>query len=203
MPDILSVIELADKLGVIQAVKGKLMRQPDPAADKLVTVLEELSKIYLAIETEMVRYLGLSFDPTQNLAEERGLLLTLEGGQVEARINEARGHCQKIENIYGRYLDPWFQRVLSPTESGLLRELFNQLNSADDGMVCSLNTVGQWLTAAASETLNLVDANKYDEANTKIKTARREMLSSRQATTKALSDLRKHQAEFIDMSEAL
>ena len=39
MPDILSVIELADKLGVIQAVKGKLMRQPDPAADKLVTVL--------------------------------------------------------------------------------------------------------------------------------------------------------------------
>lgn len=40
------LVDTADRLGVIDAVKTKLVKQPDPAAAKLVTVLEELSKIY-------------------------------------------------------------------------------------------------------------------------------------------------------------
>jgi hypothetical protein len=200
MPDIISVIELADKLGIIQVVKGKLMRQPYPAADKLVTVLEELSKIYLAIDTELVRYLSLTFDPSGGLAEERAVLLTLEGGLVETRIGEARGHCQKIANIYTLYLDPWFHNILSPDEAEAIGDLFNQLSISDVGMVASLNAVGKWLTSVASNTLDLVDAKKYDEANAEIKAARRDVLPSRLAITKVLSDLRQLQAEFIGVS---
>lgn len=37
------VLDLADKLGVIHAVKGKLIREPDAAAKKLAHVLDELS----------------------------------------------------------------------------------------------------------------------------------------------------------------
>ena len=40
------ILNLADKLGVIETLKAKLLRQPQPAADKLVAVLGELSKIY-------------------------------------------------------------------------------------------------------------------------------------------------------------
>ena len=36
------ILDLADKLDIIQTVSGKLLRQPDPAADKLVAVLGEL-----------------------------------------------------------------------------------------------------------------------------------------------------------------
>jgi hypothetical protein len=39
------ILDLADKLDIIKTVKAKLLRQPDPAADKLVAVLGELSKI--------------------------------------------------------------------------------------------------------------------------------------------------------------
>ena len=39
------LVDTADGLGAIEAVKRKLVKQPDPAAAKLVTVLEELSKI--------------------------------------------------------------------------------------------------------------------------------------------------------------
>lgn len=47
--DAKDLLDVADKLGIIQAVKGKLVKQPDPAADKLVTALEELSKIHTQI----------------------------------------------------------------------------------------------------------------------------------------------------------
>lgn len=34
------LVDVADKLGILQAVKGKLVRQPDPAAEKLITTFE-------------------------------------------------------------------------------------------------------------------------------------------------------------------
>jgi len=47
------LLDTASKLGAIEAVKRKLVMQPDPAAAQLVTVLEELSKIYGAMEEEL------------------------------------------------------------------------------------------------------------------------------------------------------
>ncbi len=47
------LVALADKLGVIHAVKDKLVKQPDPAADKLITALEELAKVFEALNTEI------------------------------------------------------------------------------------------------------------------------------------------------------
>jgi hypothetical protein len=43
------LLDTASKLGAIEAVKRKLVNQPDPAAAQLVTVLEELSKISGAV----------------------------------------------------------------------------------------------------------------------------------------------------------
>ena len=99
------LVEVSDKLGLIHAVKSKLVRQPDPAADHLLAVLEEILKIYLAFEAELARYLSLTLEPAE-IAEERKTLVELEGGQVSARMAGARGHCGKIYNIYRRYLTP-------------------------------------------------------------------------------------------------
>jgi hypothetical protein len=44
MRDLKSLVDLADQLGIIEAVKTKLLRQPDAAADSLVVVLGELSE---------------------------------------------------------------------------------------------------------------------------------------------------------------
>jgi len=200
MFDFFKVIDLAEQFGVLQAVKNKLIRQPDPAADKLVVVLEEVSKIYGAIEAELVKYLSLSFAVGDDFGDERTVLLALEGGQVSARINEARGHCHKIENIYVRYLDPWFGRVLSSAEQTMTRDLFSRFGRSDWMMVDDLQKVGEWLSKEASETLNLVDAGSLDDANKRVRTARKDLLPVRQALGKAMGDLRQLQAEFIQAS---
>lgn len=201
MFDIGTIIDLADKLGIIQALKAKLLRQPDKAADKLVLVLDELSKVYTAIEAELVRYLSLHFDPSEGLQEDRATLLTLEGGQLESRVSEARGHCHKISTIYYKYLDSWFHRALNPDEARMLKEVFDDLGNADSGMLFVLDQMVQWLSNEATETLNLVDDNKLDEVNHRIKEARNNVLPARRAISKAMYDMRNLQSEFITISD--
>jgi hypothetical protein len=148
------ILDLADKLDIIKTVKAKLLREPDPAADKLVAVLGELSKIYGACEAELRRYLSLSFDPAAGLAEERDVLLTLESGQLRLRASEARGHCHKIWNIYQRYLERWFHKVLAPDEASAMRNLFERLGYADSQMEVAIDELTNWLTREAQETLD-------------------------------------------------
>ncbi|MEA2884728.1 MAG: hypothetical protein QOH32_3984 [Bradyrhizobium sp.] len=194
------ILDIADRLGIIQALKTKLLRQPDPAADKLVAVLGELSKIYLACDAELLRYLSLSFDPAGDIAEERTTLLTLEGGQLLLRTSEARGHCHKIRNIYQRYLQRWFHDVLAPDEAATMKELFERLSYGDSQMELAIHELSNWLTREAQNTLDLVDAGKFDEANQHIKAARKEVQATREGIRKAMSELVQLQGDFITAS---
>lgn len=195
-----SLLDIADKLGIIDGVKKKLFRNPDVAADSLATVLDELSKIYSTLESELVRYLGLHFDPLGNLTAERQVLLTLESGQLTVRMSEARGHCHKIWNIYQNHLDRWFHKVLSPDEAADMRQLFEALSYGDSQMELAIHQLAGWLSTAASETLNLVDDGKLDEAQKTISAARREVLPARQAITQTLAYLVSLQGDFIAAS---
>jgi DNA transposition AAA+ family ATPase len=199
MLDFTMLIDLAAKLNVIQTVKDKLLRQPDPAADKLVIVLAELSKVYGAIDNELVRYLSLYFDG-QSLQEERAVLLTLEGGQLRMRVGEASGHCHKIWNIYSKYLERWFHDALSPDEASSMQQLFSSLSYADSQMLAALNDLTRWLSDESPQTLDLVDAGKLEEANARVRAARNEIMPARQAISKAMSDLTQLQADFIAVS---
>lgn len=199
MPLLSDLFDLADKIGVVQGVKNKLLRQPDPAADKLVAVLGELSKIYGVCHGELMRYLSLSFDPA-GAGEERAVLLTLESGQLWLRSSEARGHCHKIWNIYERYLHRWFHDVLATDEAAEMEGLFRRLTYADSQMDMALGQLTQWLTAKAEETLDLVDAGKYEEANQRVKAARKEVLPTLQAINMAMGTLVQLQGDFIAAS---
>lgn len=195
-----SLLDIADKLGLIDSVKSKLFRNPDAAADKLATVLDELSKIYSALESELVRYLSLHFDPTGDLADERQVLLTLESGQLQLRMSEARGHCHKIHNIYQNHLDRWFHRVLSTGEAADMGALFNRLSYGDAQMDLAIHQLASWLSAVSSQTLDLVDDGKLVEAQQCIRSARREALPARQAITRTLAQLVQLQGDFIAAS---
>lgn len=58
-----SLLDIADKTGALEKVKSKLIMQPDPAAEKLDTVLDEILKVYASIQLELPQYLSLWFDP--------------------------------------------------------------------------------------------------------------------------------------------
>jgi hypothetical protein len=199
------LVDVADRVGAIDAVKRKLVRQPDPAAAKLVTVLEELSKIFGAMEDELTTYLSLFFDDSdlKQLAREKAALARLEGGAIRARMGEARGRCAKIWNIYVRYLTPWFDRVLNPSESEQLRSLFRELSEIDSHMVDAINDVASWLTAEALTTGDLAERNDFADANARVLAARREIRPLRERMAAAMLQIRRLEGEFIEISGAV
>jgi len=199
------LVDTADRLGVIDAVKAKLVKQPDPAAAKLVTVLEELSKIYGAMEDEFTTYLSLFFDDAdpKQLARERAALARLEGGAIRARMEEARGRCSKIRNIYERYLTPWFDRVVNRDEAEQLRQLFRELSEIDSHMVDGIAELSGWLAAEAAKTNDLAESGAFADANARVLSARRETLPLRERIAEAMIGIRKLESEFIEISGAV
>ena len=196
------LVDVSDKLGLIQVVKSKLVSQPDPAAAKLLAVLSEISKIYLALEEELTRYLALTLEP-EEFADERATLLELEGGKLDARMNAARGHCGRIYNIFTRYLSPWFKRILRPEEVSMMDSLFAQMSLTDSMMLEAINNVSSWLTTEAQAVLDLLDQKKFVEAQQLISAARREVLPARRAIASAMRRIYDIEADFIQASGAV
>jgi hypothetical protein len=196
------LVDVSDKLGVIQAVKSKLISQPDPAAAKLLAVLSEISKIYLAFEDELTRYLALTLEPAE-LAEEKSALLELEGGRINARMNSARGHCGRIYNIFTKYLSPWFKRVLRPEEISMMETLFAQMSLTDSMMLEAINNVSEWLTTESQTVLDFVDRNQFREAQQRVSDARRAVLPARRAIASAMRRIYDIEADFIQATGAV
>lgn len=195
------LVDISDKLGIIQAVKSKLVSQPDPAASHLLAALEEILKIYLAFESELTKYLALTLEPDE-LREERATLLDLEGGKITARMGAARGHCGKIFNIYQRYLSPWLKRVLNPREEAMMHRLFVDMSQTDSMMLDIIDEISVWLATEAEQTLNLIDAGDIRSAQQRVRTARIQVSPARKAISGAMRRIRDIEADFIEASGA-
>lgn len=198
--DFLLAGELIRDFGVIRGAREKLLRQDSQAADKLADVLAELDKMVFALDEEIVRYLSLYFDSEQSIIDGRAVLLGMEVGQSRIRMNEARGHCHKIGNIYRKYLKRWFQNALEPADAAQLESLFTSLSCCDSRMLRTIDQVTAWLTLEAEEVLNMVDADNRVGANQRVRKARLDVKQQRRDFTAAMAELRELQAEFISTS---
>lgn len=205
VPSIKDVVDLADQIGIIKAFKSKLVSQSDPALDQLTTVLDEISKIFNAMNIEITKYLSLWFDASdqESVQKERSLLLSMEEGQMKLEMFETREHCAKITNIYDKYLNPWLRRILSSDEQELVGRVFRELRGFDSKMVDAIEKLAKWLIDNAAETLDLVDSGQYQEANEFIKNKRKEIQPMRILISERIQDLYRLQAEFINVSGAL
>lgn len=199
-----AVLGIADKLGILRAVKSKLLAQPDPAAERLVVVLDEIYKIYAALEAELVAYLSLWVEEDNpELKRERRALLRLDGEEITARMAPARGSCTKITNIYEKYLTAWFTRVLNKDEAKQIAGLFREMNTFDSEMVDAIEELAVWLTNEAGTTLDLFDSGQLSAAQHRVTTARNVVKEDRQAIASAMRDLVDLQSEFIEISGAI
>ena len=204
MFDPMDIYELANNVGAIDAVKHCLINQPDAAAEKLAESLDELYRMFQALDEEIVRYLSLSFVTEEAIIQGRAVLLGMEVGQSRIRMNEARGHCAKIKNIYEKYLNGWFDRVFgSSAERESMRGIFDNIGTADDASVYAVDKVTAWLTEEAELTLNLVDMDDRLGAGQRVKQARLEVKPARITLTEAMSRLRAMQADFIAASKTV
>ena len=132
-----------------------------------------------------------------------GVLYSLEGGLLRARVAAARGHCGKIGNLYDQHLSPWFKRVtgLEEAERRALKDLFKDLKDTDNAMINLNVEATEWLVKTARTVLDLVDKGKLDEANAVVAKSRKEILPTRQSLMRALTTLRELEADFIGMSD--
>ena len=69
-------------------------------------------------------------------------------------------------------------------------------------MIAQIDFLVSWLAPEAQATLDLVDDDKLQEADQRIRLARKEALPTRRATSKTVAQLRELQAEFIDIAES-
>ncbi len=198
------IISLADKVGAISAVKDRLLNQPDKAAAKLAESLEELYKMFQALDEEIVRYLSLYFESETSIIQGRQVLLGLEVGQSQIRMHEARGHCAKIKNIYTKHLNGWFDRALgNDQDRQTMKMIFESMGTADDAAISAVDQVTKWLTQEAESTLDLVDAGNRLAANQRVTLARIAAKPARIRLTEAMAQLRGLQADFITCSKTV
>ncbi len=198
------IISLADKVGAISAVKDRLLNQPDKAAAKLAESLEELYKMFQALDEELVRYLSLYFESETSIIQGRQVLLGLEVGQSQIRMHEARGHCAKIKNIYTKHLNGWFDRALgNDQDRQTMKMIFESMGTADDAAISAVDQVTKWLTQEAESTLDLVDAGNRLAANQRVTLARIAAKPARIRLTEAMAQLRGLQADFITCSKTV
>lgn len=168
-----------------------------------------MSKIYDVLQIEVKRLLSLYFDPSASpegakwRAQERAMLIALEGGELAARMRRAKGHSGKIQNIYGKYVSPWFARVLTPDESHAMFQFFHFFHGVDLKMVQRIEEVAEWLPQQAESIADLVDGERFDEANTRVKELRSELRPIRRDIAKMMKMLFDLEAEFTEASGAV
>lgn len=185
-------------------VKDKLLNNPTEASAKLAEVLGELSLILEFVEKETVRYLEIIFLPDKsNFIPCRSALLSLESGYVTIKGYEARGHCHKIMNIYEKYLDRWFSKVLDAQEAQDIKSLFGRMNTADGDMIDGIKEITIWLKDESEAILQMVDLEQLDVANQRIKKARIDIQQTRRDIVEALAQLKLLQASFIVSSQTV
>lgn len=205
IPSFTSILSTAKELeSLFSRVKGKLLNNPTEASAKLAEVLGELSLILEFVEKETVRYLEIIFLPDKsNFIQCRSALLSLESGYVTIKGYEARGHCHKITNIYEKYLDRWFSKVLDAQEAQDIKYLFDRMNSADIDMIEGIKEITIWLKEESAAILQMVDTDQLDTANQQIKSARLAVQQTRRNIVEALAQLKLLQASFIVSSQTV
>lgn len=153
------VEKTSDAIGKVIALKDQLKAQPDQAAAALAGCLAEVHRTYLAVTSEVTRLTVLAApgaltdgDGTVDLRP----LFELEGNAVRARVEQSRGHCSRIQNIYARDLDRWFERVFGRghTNDLIMREVFSTLGEADTQTYLLMNAIADVIGARAGAILS-------------------------------------------------
>ena len=195
--------ELAGLLGTFAKVRQKLIAQPSAAAEQLAFALNEISKTMQAVESELVRLLTLGASPEAlkaAMASSENPLYELEGPKLRTRIEQARGHCHLIGNVYDAHLDKWLSKALDPAEHEELQAVFGRLAEADDDLFWRLVSVSDYLETTAKATLDEALAEDWDAAHKRLAEARREVRPLRTAIGAAMVQLYSLKNDFVEMS---
>jgi hypothetical protein len=194
-------ISLLNGLGVLPSARRMMVPDYQEAAEKLAEVLGELEKNYRAIDEELKRLADLSFNPTDTDEQARRKLDDLEPIQVSIRMEEARGHCSKIKNIYETYLKAKLRGLLLEEDARTrVENLFREMTDSDGQMMRVIQEMCNAFTGYIEQLKPLVVAREFGEANKLVRQAAEEMRPQRNTAKKAIVTLLRLRADYIEAS---
>ncbi len=204
-----AVEKTTEAVGKLASLKEKLTAQPHQAAAALAGCLAEVRRTYLAVMSEVTRLMVLSAPGALDLEGKPDLrpLIELEGTAVRARVEQSRGHCSRIRNIYLRDLDKWFARVFVSEQANyrITEEIFETLTDTDVQTLAIMQMIGGVIGRRAGEILTHMMRTPPDPAAASV-VARaayvelKPMRAALQALDLQLSGL---ENEFIETSGAV
>jgi hypothetical protein len=164
----IAAVKQADEaLGVIAKLLAKLRAQPDIAAVKLSAALDEIVKVHRVVDQALNAYASLAIDKDV-LTTRSQELLTIAGGSLGVQVEEGRGSCSEIGNIYQEHLKRWFERAFNQEEQLSIERAFTWpggLGDADDTLFCELTKLVKQLGNEAKDTLALVIEKRLTKHN--------------------------------------
>jgi hypothetical protein len=187
-----SFAQVRDGLQAVRELNAKLMREPSPAAERLVAALQDVSTTFAEIELQLNRFLGLDLSSENSRAAARTALLVLEGGAMYDICAAYRAHCSFLRDLFENHLERWFSNSsLTQHEYARLYTAFQTLFEWDDvGVIPLVMHMASLLTERAQRTLSLLDSDDPDGAIATIRAARLEVLPLREALWKTSGELR-------------
>lgn len=173
--------QMVERLGLLERLKSRLVKQPGVALDKLRTVVLEMDKVFMSLSTQIQAYSSLTLVPPEKQVQGVSRATAIEiwqrdcmklhgyaAGDHVTTMRHGHGDCQKIFWIYETYLNTWFASVLEPEESEELRALFRELSESDSHMVDALLETANWLQKEAQETVILIQQEDYEGAQRRV-----------------------------------
>jgi hypothetical protein len=200
----IAAVKQADEaLGVIAKLLAKLRAQPDIAAVKLSAALDEIVKTYRVVDQALNAYASLAIDKDA-LTTRSQELLTIAGGSLGVQVEEGRGSCSKIGNIYREHLKRWFERAFNQEEQLAIEKAFTWpggLGDADDTLFCELTKLVKQLENEAKDTLALVIEKRPDQAQQSVLRTYMTLAPVQQAMAQAMQQMFKLKNQLIQVAE--
>lgn len=176
---------------LLKQAKIILLGNKMEAVTQLAETIDEIQKFYFALNEEISDFLSISFSDGNNHSLNKKKLLDLQNGIVSVRIQNARGHCGKIQKIYHDHLETWFNKVFRSDSTKVmeLTSLFNELTEYDKRMLFATDEVSKYLSTKATEILKFVKAEDNVSAKKLIDEAEVELSPLIKAINALLADL--------------
>lgn len=198
-----TALDSLDKIGALEAVRNKLVNSPDKAKKQLQKALKEINNIYLVLADLVVDFQSLSFDTPDERNDSVHFLGELLRNKRRIEIETARGHCSIVTNVYDRYLQGWFSRVLNPTEAAEISSLFTDLEGVDYNVCDALDQFVRVTRGHAQVILEHMNQNDYKFAEMYVAAITERLRKQSDRTFEYLKTLMELQRAFTEKTGAI
>jgi len=128
-------------------------------------------------------------------------LLDIGQFELQGHVQQGRGHCQTIWELYNLELRPWFQTALSAEDQATMGGVFSFLGSVYTDAFMDMEQFAAETEKTANRVLDLVISNQPDEARQVAGALLLTVRPTRTNINRSLVGLRHLQAEFSGLIE--